>query len=271
MNFRKSFELRRIVLVRSTEYRFSDKHDQEQGAILKIAEMGHGKDLNVIYVNLDTASELCDRFQYMARAYEELRPIPEEDRQLFCEEIVGNDTTLKLEFNIVASRPVLEISQKKRRATRAPSGSITVRDVSKFQRYMAVLIEELSSIHFVMDKKTLNGFEKIVRGNRVAVIYCSIRPWPWTTYYSPIEKLLFEPSLVNMLLVDRPDIQRITDYCEEKYSELLTETYVKMDDDNQVSIFKFLAIRWIRQGEKFRINEYPGLLTLKNEEHWYTA
>ena len=73
-------------------------------------------------------------------------------------------------------------------------------------------------------EKDNSEISKTIRGNRVAVIYCPIRPWPWTCSY-PIKQLLFDPTLVGLIL--NRNVNNIREYCERTYPDLMTDAYVK--------------------------------------------
>jgi hypothetical protein len=78
---------------------------------------------------------------------------------------------------------------------------------------------------------------------------------------------------VGLILFDR-DVDKIREYCERTYPNLMVDSYVDMDyeqNDWTAVFFENLKIRWIRRGQQFRINEHPGTLSLKQEDHWFTA
>ena len=84
-------------------------------------------------------------------------------------------------------------------------------------------MEELSTNYLTLSVETDDsGISKVLRGNRVAVIYCPIHPWPWTRSY-PITELLFDATLVGLILFDR-DIHKIREYCEHNYPDLMVDS-----------------------------------------------
>ncbi|KAI9565602.1 hypothetical protein GHT06_009394 [Daphnia sinensis] len=263
------FSLCKKAMIRSKEFEFYYKQDASHGAILKIAEKAIPA--NRIYVPLDVAIELCERLELLEQLYQEFRPLPE-NGQLGYQEIVEAESTYKLELSVRRYRQNLLITQSKKRLTRGPPDNINIPDMSDFRRELAELVEHLSTNCLELLVETdESGLSRMVRGNRVAVIYCPVRPWPWTHSYQR-QQLLLDPQLVGLILVDR-NVDRIRHYCERVYPDLMLDTYVDMDyDHDEWSVFyENLKVRWIRRGQQFRINERPGTLSLKHEDQWFTA
>jgi hypothetical protein len=271
------FTFFRKFTIRSKDFSIYCKPDAHHGAILKITQTTAGAPggkmgVNKIYANLDVATELCERLNALEHLYRESHPLPR-NGQLHFEEIVEQDSTYKLDFSVKEYRQNLEMTQSKKILTRGPCDSINIPDVGEFRRELLQLVEELSNNYLTLKIDTADntGFSKVIRGNRVAVIYCPVRPWPWTRSY-PTEVLLFDPILVELILFDR-DVKKIREHCDRTYPDLMVEAYVDMNyDHNEWNIFyENLKIRWIRRGRQFRINEHLGTLSLKHEDHWFTA
>ncbi|EFX68945.1 hypothetical protein DAPPUDRAFT_259343 [Daphnia pulex] len=271
------FTFFRKLTIRSKDFSIYCKPDAHHGAILKITQTNAGAPggktvVNKIYATLDVATELCERLNALEQLYRESHPLPRNGR-LHFEEIVEQDSTYKLDFSVKEYRQNLEMTQSKKILTRGPCDSINIPDVGEFRRELLQLVEELSNNYLTLKIETADntGFSKVIRGNRVAVIYCPVRPWPWTRSY-PTEVLLFDPILVELILFDR-DVKKIREHCDRTYPDLMVDAYVDMNyDHNEWNIFyENLKIRWIRRGQQFRINEHLGTLSLKHEDHWFTA
>nr|CAH0105521.1 unnamed protein product [Daphnia galeata] len=270
------FNLCTKLTIRSKEYSIYCKRDARHGAIFKIAEMIGLPDgrviVNKIFVTLDVATELCERLNALEQLYRESRPLPR-NGQLHFEEMIEEESTLKLDLSVREYRQNLQITQSKKIMTRGPCDSLNIPDVGEFRRALYQLVEDFANNTLTLSIETDDsGISKVIRGDRVAVIYCPIRPWPWTRSY-PIKELLFDPTLVGLILFDR-DVDKIREYCERTYPNLMVDSYVDMDfeqNDWTAVLFENLKIRWIRRGQQFRINEHPGTLSLKQEDHWFTA
>jgi len=261
------FSLCKKIIIRSKEFKIFFKQDAHHGAILKITETA----VNKIYVTLDVATELCERLIALENIYQESRPLPR-NGQLHFEEIFEPDSTYKLDLSIKEYRQNLQITQSKKIWTRGPCDSIQISDIGEFRRELNQLVEELSINYLKLNvEKDDSGIVKVIRGNRAAAIYCPIRPWPWTRSY-PAKELLFDPTLVGLILFDR-DVGKIRKYCERTYPDLMVDAYVDMNYDiNEWNfLYENLKIRWIRHGQQFRINKHPGTLSLKHEDRWFTA
>ncbi len=266
------FTLRKKLAIRSKEYNIYCKTDVIHGALIKIAELGPSRRAAVskIYATLDVALEICDRLGNMEHLYNEYRPLPRDGR-LKYDEIVEPESTYQLDLSVIDYRQCLRITQSKPRLTRGPSDTISIADIADFRRELTGLLDELCSTHFVPSVNSDDGVNKVVRGNRAAVIYSPIRPWPWTRSY-PAEQLLFDPNLVALIIFER-DVARIRDYCERVYPDLMVDAYVDMnyDPNEWNTVFESLKVRWIRRGQKFRVNDRLGTIVLKKEDRWFTA
>lgn len=267
------FTLCRKIVIRSTEFNIYYKPDAIHGAIFKIAELEGrgGRVVNKIYATLDVATELCERLHALEQFYQEFRPLPR-NAQLKYEEMVEQDSTYKLNLTVRQYRQHLQITQTKKRLTRGPCDSIAIPDIGDFRRELAQLIEEMSNLYLPTFVETdESGISKVIRGDRVAVIYCSVRPWPWTRSY-PTTELLHDPVLVALIHGER-DVNRIREYCENTYPDLMVDTYVDMnyEPSDSAVLYDYLKIRWIRRGQRFRVNERPGTIALPHEDHWFIA
>lgn len=252
--------------IRSKQYNVYQKNDRQHGSLLRIEEVGGSN----IFLSLDVAIEFCERLEKIDRIYQDFRPLPRAGR-LCLEEIVEPESTYQLEFGVMEYRQMLRISQIKPRVTRQNTETITILDIGDFRRQLTLFVDELATNTLEPTIRIdSNGIAKVVRGRRVAVIYCPSRPWPWTRSY-PTEPMLFDPLLVGMILFNRDD-NRIRNYCEQTYPNLMVDTFVQMDyGANPAANFNGLRVRWIRQGEQFRINDRPGTLALRSDDHWFTA
>lgn len=267
------FSLIKTILVRSKEFQIHGKPDQQHGALLKIVEMKNGRQsADKIYVTLDAAHELCDHLRSLERIYREFRPLPTMGRLAF-QEMVEEDATYRLELGVVDRRQILGITQCRERSTRHPCNTITIADVREFRRELGKIVKQLSWDCFKLSVEFDNGIMKVVRGKRVGVIYCPVQPWPWGHSHMK-EKLLFDHNLVRKILFKETP-RNIRDYCENAYPGLMLETYVDMNYDPSTldDVYKNLKIRWIRRGQKFRINDVHsvGTISLKYEDHFYRA
>ena len=257
------YSLRKKVTIRSKEYHIFQKDDN-----LKIAQMdANGK--AEIYLTLDTAIELCDRLEHYVRFYQQFRPLPR-NANIRSEMMNEPDATYRLDLDVIDYRQHLVITQSKPRLTRAPSPSITIRDAELFRLELLNVVNEMLADHPI-GLRLVFGIPKMFRGDRVAVIYSPIRPWPWNNSEQS-EHLLFETHLAEMILNGR-DALEMREYCELRYPHLMNDLYVNMDDTiDQNAPFEELRIRWIRRGARFRINDLnQGSVVLANEDVWYTA
>ena len=265
---------RKLQPVRSKEFNVYVKPDVIQGALIKIEEMGPSRraPISKIYVSLDIAIELCDQLDQMEQLYNEFRPLPR-DGQLKYEEIVDQDSTYQMDLSINNYRQNLRITQSKPRLTRGPSHSITIPDIGNFRRQLTPIVDELSNTHLTPIVEEDRGVNKVIRGNRAAVVYSTIRPWPWTRSYTT-GRLLFDPNLIALIVFDR-DVGRIRDYCERVYPDLMVDAYVDMNYDHNEwdALYGNLKVRWIPRGQQFLVRNdmRVGTLCYMNEDSWHAA
>lgn len=100
--------------------------------------------------------------------------------------------------------------------------------------------------------------EKYIKDGKVAVVYSADYGAGWYTW-NRIEELLYDPGLVQLVL-DNVAPPIIVEYCEARWD---------------ISIFSSprLAVAWVPQGAKFRIEEYDGSETvmLESDYVWLSA
>ena len=103
--------------------------------------------------------------------------------------------------------------------------------------------------------------EKVIQDGRVAVLVSRGFGAGWSTWNQERPELLFDPFIVNLLIEDPDERDKIKAYMDLKYPDVYTGG---LDD---------LVVQWVPQGEKFRIHEYDGAesLVLMSEEKWVTA
>ena len=104
---------------------------------------------------------------------------------------------------------------------------------------------------------------KVVQDGKVAVLVSPGFGAGWSTWADAElrERLLFEHNVVNFLLEDPQDVERVLAY--------MTLTY----PDTYTGGLEDLIVVWVPQGVKFRIHEYDGAesLVLESEELWMVA
>ena len=103
--------------------------------------------------------------------------------------------------------------------------------------------------------------EKVIRGNKVAVLYSPDFGAGWYTWNYQYPEILFDPVIVKMV-EDYTDTKTIELYCEEKYPQ----GYFGGAGD--------LRIKWVDIGKQFRIDEYDGnesIMLRDNDDDWITA
>ena len=92
--------------------------------------------------------------------------------------------------------------------------------------------------------------EKVIRENKVAVLYSPGFGSGWYTWNSDSEELVFNPTLVEMVEQGRR---------EEITEELCKELLGKAESDYVCTLGAHdLSIAWIPVGTKFTIQEYDG-------------
>ena len=232
-----------------------------------------GRRKSQIQISLDIAIELCDQ---MNQFYSQYCPI--RDGHLKYEEIVEQEFTYQLDFRIDSYEQKLRISQIKTRLTQRPppKSKTTIPDVEDFRKQLAAIVEELSKIYLAETVVKDGELNKVVRGDRVAVIYSdTTQSCPWTHSPHPIEPLLFDPNLIA-LINPYPDVQKMRSYIQCAYSHLMHPSDSSYLHNQWLhDHFRNLKIRWIRRGQNFRINERFGASTspllLQTEDQWHTA
>lgn len=104
---------------------------------------------------------------------------------------------------------------------------------------------------------------KVVQDGHVAVLVSPGFGAGWSTWADAElrERLLFEHNVVNFLLEDPEDRERVLAY--------MTLTY----PDAYTGGLEDLRVEWVPQGEQFRVHEYDGAesLVLLSEEQWIVA
>lgn len=112
----------------------------------------------------------------------------------------------------------------------------------------------------------INSFDiiqdKVVRDGKVAVLVSPGFGAGWYTWNLDHPELLFLPHVVEMVL-NGDSHYDIESYVNSVYGE--DEIYTGGAGD--------LTIKWVPQGEQFRIEEYDGSesLVLASQEKWLTA
>ena len=105
-----------------------------------------------------------------------------------------------------------------------------------------------------------NNMKKVIRDNKVAIIYSPRYGAGWYSWHG-IEELLYDPNIVDM--VERAeDYENIIKYCDEIYGE---NAYFGGAD--QVQLF------WLDQGTEFYVDEYDGSesIVTKSDIKWLLA
>jgi hypothetical protein len=100
---------------------------------------------------------------------------------------------------------------------------------------------------------------KVIRDNRVAVIYSPGFGAGWYTWNYEYPEMIFDPVIVGYLESDSRE--EISTYVAMRYPD----AYVGGLDD--------LTIGWVPEGSDFRIHEYDGneSIEIKDELNWLTA
>lgn len=103
--------------------------------------------------------------------------------------------------------------------------------------------------------------ERVVRNGHVAVLVSHGYGAGWYTWHHK-EELLYDPTIVQMVLEDRKD--DIEDYVMGLYPN---------EDDPYMGGADDLTVEWVPLGEQFRIDEYDGAesVVLASRENWLTA
>ena len=102
---------------------------------------------------------------------------------------------------------------------------------------------------------------KVVQNGYVAVLVSRGFGAGWSTWNQERPELLFDPFIVNLLLEDPNEMDKIKAYMDLKYPDAYTGG---LED---------LVVVWVPQGERFRIHEYDGAesVILESEERWVIA
>lgn len=100
---------------------------------------------------------------------------------------------------------------------------------------------------------------KLIRDDKVAVIYSPGFGAGWFTWNPDLQELIFDPEIAAMIVDDNLD--KLETYITLKYPE----AYL-----GGVSTLK---VKWIPVGTKFRIVEYDGSesIEIKDDLDWITA
>lgn len=101
--------------------------------------------------------------------------------------------------------------------------------------------------------------KKVIRDGYVAVLISPGFGAGWYSWHR-IEELLFDPIVVEMVETGK-HFSLIQEYCEKEYGP---EYFGGASD---------LEVQWIREGEKFIIQEYDGneTLAIKGDFEWVVA
>lgn len=83
----------------------------------------------------------------------------------------------------------------------------------------------------------------------------------WYSWNRDLPELLFDPYIVNLLLQDSVDKDKIEAYMALKYPGAYTGG------------MQGLAVAWVPKGTRFRVDEYDGAesVVLESDEQWFTA
>lgn len=266
----RSHTLRRKFRLRSREFLICAR--VESGGIqLTLAEAGRAT--SEVHVSLDTAAELCDVLLDYDAYYREYRPLPERGAVLKRSRLVTADGAYLLELAVDDYRQRFTVTQDKERRTRSPPPAMSVPDMRGFRRALVQVVDQLSEEYLPLYYYSAGerGVTKMVRGGRVAVLYCPARAWPWRLS-EHAERLLFEPELVRMIL-DKQEPAELQRYCERRYPDLVAGAREDGVARPVLDEFKCLSVRWVRMGAEFRVHrpERPGRVVLRHEDRWFTA
>ena len=102
--------------------------------------------------------------------------------------------------------------------------------------------------------------EKLIRGNRVAVLYSPGFGAGWYSWNLEHPELLFDPGLADLVDTGAED-DKINAYVSLKWPDI----YTGGAED--------LRIEWVPIGTEFRIHEYDGAESVecKDKLNWITA
>ena len=102
---------------------------------------------------------------------------------------------------------------------------------------------------------------KLIRDNKVAVLYSPDFGAGWFTWNYQYPEILFDPFIVQMV-EDNTDSKTIELYCEEKYPQGFFGGASE------------LVIEWVEVNREFRIDEYDGnesIIFRDNDDDWIVA
>lgn len=87
---------------------------------------------------------------------------------------------------------------------------------------------------------------KVVVNGQVAVLVSKDFGAGWSTWNNQYPEIVFDPFIVNQLLKDPKDLEKIQAYVSIKYPDAYTGGIDTVD------------IEWVPEGELFRVEEYDG-------------
>lgn len=97
--------------------------------------------------------------------------------------------------------------------------------------------------------------EKLIKDGKVAILISYGYGAGWSTWNSDCPEMLFDKEIVEILLADDVDWAKAEEVAERKYPN----AYLGGLDQ--------LEVEWIKQGTKFRVNEYDGSEYIVDESH----
>ena len=103
--------------------------------------------------------------------------------------------------------------------------------------------------------------DKYVRDGKVAVLIYREYGSGWYSSHH-VKEMLFDPTIVDMILNKNSSVEEIRAYAVLKYPEAYISTYLRD-----------LSVDWVNVGEKFVIHEYDGYETILTESkmNWIVA
>jgi hypothetical protein len=104
-----------------------------------------------------------------------------------------------------------------------------------------------------------NPIKKLIKDNKVAVLYSPGFGAGWSTWNQELPEILFDPIIVDFVE-------------KEQWEELQTYTTLKYPNIYDGGL-RDLAIVWLDVGAEFRIHEYDGSesVEVKEEMFWMVA
>jgi hypothetical protein len=102
--------------------------------------------------------------------------------------------------------------------------------------------------------------QKFKRDGKVAVVISPGFGSGWSTSYPEYPDLLWDPTLVELLLTD------------SKKKEIVTYLRLRYPDVN-LDYIDDLKVEWVPEGEQFYVHEYDGneYIVDDSDENWHTA